>query len=85
MSSYLDFNLLSNCKALTWLLLEIILELLLLVELLELLLFKSESKLLLVASISNSVILSSIILIILFLVFNSFTTKYLVKLSLKVI
>ena len=75
---------LSNCRALTLLLLNIITELLLLVELLELLL-ELESKLLLVASNSNFVIVSSITLIILFLVFNNFTTKYLVKLSLKVI
>ena len=68
---------LSNYKALT--------ELLLLVELLELLLFKVKFKLLLVASVSNSVIVSSIILIIPFLVFDSYTTKYLVKLSLRVI
>ena len=75
---------LSNCRALTLLLLNIIIELLLLVELLELLL-ELESKLLFVASNSNSIIVSSITLIILFLVFNNFTTKYLVKLSLKVI
>ena len=68
---------LSNYKALT--------ELLLLVELLELLLFKVKFKLSLVASVSNSVIVSSIILIIPFLVFDSYTTKYLVKLSLRVI
>ena len=75
---------LSNCRALTLLLLNIITELLLLVELLELLL-ELESKLLFVASNSNSVIVSSITLIIFFLVFNNFTTKYLVKLFLKVI
>ena len=75
---------LSNYRALTLLLLKIIIELLLLVELLELLL-ELESKLLFVASNSNSVIVSSITLIIFFLVFNNFTTKYLVKLSLKVI
>ena len=75
---------LSNCRALTLLLLKII-ELLLLVELLELLLELESKLLLLVASNSNSVIVSSITLIILFLVFNNFTTKYLVKLSLKVI
>ena len=76
---------LSNYRALTLLLLNIITELLLLVELLELFLELESKLLLLVASNSNSIIVSSIILIIFFLVFNNFTTKYLVKLSLKVI
>ena len=55
----------------------LLLELELLLELSKILLFLDSN--------SNSILVSSIIEIIFFLVFNSFTTKYLVKLSLKVI